>query len=146
MRKSNVLFLCTGNSARSQMAETLLRKYAGDVFDAYSAGTDPQGVNPLAIQALREVDAPTDGLRSKGVREFLGRLPVRYLIVVCPAADHACPSVWTGMAERLFWPFDDPAAAAGTDDQKLRAFSRRARRNRIAHCRMARRAASHRRV
>jgi len=122
MRKQNVLFLCTGNSARSQMAEALLREHAGDVFDAYSAGTNPQGVNPLTLRVLDEVGLPTDGLRSKGVREFLGRLPVRFLIVVCSEADAACPSMWPGMTERLYWPFDDPAAATGDEDERLGKF------------------------
>lgn len=122
MRKSNVLFLCTGNSARSQMAEALLRQHAGDAFDAYSAGTDPQGVNPLTIQALEEIGVPAATLRSKGVKEFLGRLSVRYLIVVCSEADRACPTIWPGMAERLFWPFDDPASALGSTDERMAKF------------------------
>ena len=122
MQKPNVLFLCTGNSARSQMAEALLRNHAGDRFNVHSAGTNPQGVNPLTLRALEEIGLPTDGLHSKSVKEFLGRLPVRYLIVVCTAADQECPTVWPGLAERLFWPFDDPAAATGSDDQRLAKF------------------------
>jgi arsenate reductase len=122
MRKQNVLFLCTGNSARSQMAEAILRKHAGDVFDVYSAGTEPKGVNPLTVRVLNEIGLPTEGLRSKGVNEFLGKLPVRYLIIVCSGADAACPAIWPGMNERLFWPFDDPAAATGSDDERLQKF------------------------
>ena len=74
MHKPNVLFLCTGNSARSQMGEALLRKHAGDRFNVYSAGTDPKGVNPLTIKALEEIGLPTNELRSKGVKEYLGKL------------------------------------------------------------------------
>jgi len=122
MRKPNILFLCTGNSARSQMAEALLRHRAGDRFDVYSAGTDPQGVNPLTIQALAEIGVPTKDLRSKGLKEFLGRLAVNYLIVVCSEADAACPTIWPGLGERMFWPFDDPAAAQGAEDERLAKF------------------------
>jgi arsenate reductase (thioredoxin) len=122
MRKQNVLFLCTGNSARSQIAESLLRKHAGDIFDVYSAGTEPKGVNPLTLRVLGEIGVPTAGLHSKGVKEFLGKLPVRYLIIVCSGADAACPAIWPGMNERLFWPFEDPAAVAGTHEEKLAVF------------------------
>ena len=122
MHKPNVLFLCTGNSARSQMAEALLRMHAGDRFDVHSAGTDPKGVNPLTIKVLEEIGIPTAGLRSKGVTEFLGKLPVRYLIIVCSGADKACPAVWPGTVQRMFWPFEDPAAATGTDGQRLLKF------------------------
>ncbi len=122
MEKSNVLFLCTGNSARSQLAEALLREHGGDSFDVYSAGTNPQGVNPLTIAVLEEVGLPTAGLRSKGVKEFLGRLPVHYLIVVCGEADDACPTIWPGLGERLFWPFEDPAAASGSEETRLAKF------------------------
>jgi arsenate reductase len=122
MRKSNVLFLCTGNSARSQMAEALLRKHDGDRFDVYSAGTEPKGVNPLTVRALEEIGLPTGDLRSKGVTEFLGKLPLRYLIIVCSEADKSCPTAWPGMAERMFWPFEDPAAARGSESERLQKF------------------------
>jgi arsenate reductase len=104
------------------MAEALLRKHAGGVFAAYSAGTAPAGINPLTVEVLDELGLPTSDLRSKGVGEFLGRLPVRYLIIVCSEADRACPTVWPGMAERLFWPFDDPAAATGSHEHRLAKF------------------------
>jgi arsenate reductase len=123
-RNPNVLFLCTGNSARSQLAEALLRKHAGDKFNVYSAGTDPKGVNPLTIKALDEIGVPTNELRSKGVTEYLGKLPVRYLIIVCGDADKSCPTIWPGMMNRLFWPFDDPAAAQGLEEDRLKVFRR----------------------
>jgi len=122
MRKPAVLFLCTGNSARSQMAEALLRRHAGEVFDVYSAGTEPKGVNPLTVQVLDEIGLPTDGLRSKGVTEFLGKVPVRYVVIVCSDADKKCPTIWPGLHKRLFWPFDDPAAATGSADDRLVVF------------------------
>jgi arsenate reductase len=123
-RKSTVLFLCTGNSARSQLAEALLRRLAPEKFDAHSAGTDPKGVHPLTVQVLEEIGVNAAGLRSKGVKEYLGRLPVDYLIVVCSDADQKCPTVWPGTLERMFWPFDDPAAAQGDANERLTAFRR----------------------
>ena len=124
MQKQNVLFLCTGNSARSQMGEALMRKHAGDRFDVYSAGTDPKGVNPLTIKALAEIGIDASSQRSKHLKEYLGRLPVSYLIIVCGEADESCPRIWPGVRNRLFWPFDDPAAATGTDEEKLAEFRR----------------------
>jgi arsenate reductase len=120
--KPVVLFLCTGNSARSQMAEALLRREAGVRFDVYSAGTRPKGIHPLTIEVLREIGIDPSGQRSKNVTELLGEIPVRYLIVVCGEADKECPTIWPGMRERLFWGFDDPAAVMGTDAERLAAF------------------------
>jgi arsenate reductase (thioredoxin) len=120
----SVLFLCTGNSARSQMGEALMRKHGGDRFDVYSAGTDPKGVNPLTIKALAEIGIDASGHRSKNLKEYLGKLPVSYLIIVCGDADESCPRIWPGMRNRLFWPFDDPAAATGSEEEKLATFRR----------------------
>jgi arsenate reductase len=120
----NVLFLCTGNSARSQMAEAILRHRAGDRFSAHSAGTEPKGVHPLTVRVLAESGIATDGLRSKGVQEFLGRMPLRHVIVVCSDADKKCPTAWPGVVDRQFWPFDDPAAAQGSEEQRLAEFRR----------------------
>ena len=122
MTKPTVLFLCTGNSARSQMAESLLRHTAGDRFEVHSAGTEPKGVHPLTIRVLEEIGVNTAGLRSKSVSEYLGRSSINYLIVVCDNADRECPTVWPGMGARLFWPFPDPAATTGTDEEKLEQF------------------------
>lgn len=124
MHKPSVLFLCTGNSARSQMGEALMRKHGGDRFDVYSAGTDPKGVNPLTIKALSEFGIDASGQRSKNLTEYLGKLPVSYLIIVCGDADENCPRIWPGLRNRMFWPFDDPAAAMGTEEQKLAEFRR----------------------
>ncbi len=120
--KPVVLFLCTGNSARSQMAEAFLRREAGDYFEVHSAGTQPKGVNPLTIRVMNEIGCDLSGHRSKGVQEYLDKLPVRYLIIVCGDADKSCPTVWPGVLQRLVWLFDDPAAAQGTEEQKLAKF------------------------
>lgn len=120
--KPAVLFLCTGNSARSQMAEALLRKHAGEHFDVYSAGTAPKGLNPLTALVLEEIGIDAKEHRSKHLREYLGRLPVRYLIVVCSEADRECPTAWPGVVQRLYWPFEDPAAFQGTAEERMAKF------------------------
>jgi arsenate reductase len=120
--RQSVVFICTGNSARSQMAEALLRHLAGDRYDAYSAGLEPKGVHPLTIQALTEAGIGTDGLRSKHVKEFLGRSRVHHAIVVCHSAQKRCPSIFPFSTWTHFWPFDDPAAARGTREQQLAVF------------------------
>lgn len=122
MNKPVVLFLCTGNAARSQMAEALLRHLAGDRFEVHSAGTDPKGVHPLALEVLQEVGVETRGLRSKPLTEYLGKLPVRFLIVVCEQADGKCPTAWPGVVHRLFWPFPDPARDVATRSDSLTMF------------------------
>lgn len=124
MHTTTVLFLCTGNSARSQMAEALLREIGGDRFEVHSAGTDPQGVNPLTVRVLDEIGIDISQQRSKGVKEYLGRLMINYLIIVCDAAEKSCPSIWPGAHERLFWPFEDPAAVQGAEEERLAAFRR----------------------
>lgn len=124
MSKPTVLFLCTGNSARSQMAEAWLRKYAGDQFEVLSAGTDPKGINPLTIEVMKEVGISLDGHRSKSLGEYLGKITVNHVIVVCSGADQECPRVWPFALNRHFWPFDDPAAATGSHEEKLVEFRR----------------------
>lgn len=120
--KPIVLFVCTQNSARSQMAEGWLRHLAGERFDVLSAGVEPGTLNPLAVKAMAEAGVDISGHRAKGLREFLGRTLVAYLIVVCDRAAETCPTVWPGMWERQVWPFADPAAATGDEAQKLAAF------------------------
>ena len=118
-----VLFLCTGNSARSQMAEGLLRAKAGDRLDARSAGTEPaDAVHPMAIEVMREIGIDISEQHTKGVKGFLGRLPVRNLIIVCDGANQRCPSVFPGMLTRDFWPIEDPTAYRGTVEGALRKF------------------------
>jgi arsenate reductase len=117
-----VLFICTGNSARSQMGEALLRHHAGARFEVYSAGTEPKGVNPLTLRVLEEAGVPTRGLRSKSVREFLGKVRMRYAIIVCESAQKSCPRIEPFAVQTLCWPFPDPAAATGTEDERLAVF------------------------
>lgn len=122
MDKPVVLFVCTGNSARSQMAEGLLRHHAGNLFDARSAGTEPKGVNPLAIEAMQEIGVNISQHQSKNVSEVLGGDSIRYAIFVCATADDRCPSLGPFSGKRLYWPFEDPAAATGTHAERLQAF------------------------
>lgn len=120
MKRQSVLVLCTGNSARSQMAEGLLRSMAGDQFDVESAGVAPTAVRPEAIDALREIGIDITSHRSKSVDEFINK-DFDYIITVCDNAKESCP-VFPGSATRIHWSFDDPAAAGGTYDQRLEVF------------------------
>lgn len=120
MLTPRMLILCTGNSARSQIAEGLMRHYAGDEFEVFSAGLDPKGVNPLAIQVMKEIGIDISHHTSKDVRTFLGQ-SFAYLITVCSNAEDRCP-IFPGVFFRLFWPFDDPAAVEGTEAEKLAKF------------------------
>ncbi len=124
MNKAGVLFLCTHNSVRSQMAESLLREYAGARFDVYSAGLDPTEVHPLTLQVLREMGLETASLRAKDTREFLGKVSIRYAIIVCDKAAEAeaCPRLFPFALQELYWPFEDPAAFEGTPDARLEKF------------------------
>lgn len=117
-----VLFLCTGNSARSQMAEAWMRKFGGDRFEVLSAGTEPKGINPLTIKVMDELGFSMAEHRSKSLGEFLGKLTVNHVIIVCAEAEQACPRIWPFALQRHFWPFDDPAANNGSDEEKLNAF------------------------
>jgi arsenate reductase len=117
-----VLFVCTGNSARSQIAEALLRDFGGADFATFSAGTEPKGVNPYTIRVLAEIDVDWSAARSKSVTEFIGQ-PFDYVITVCDRARQSCP-VFPGNHNTLHWGLDDPAEVEGTDEQKLEAFRR----------------------
>jgi arsenate reductase len=120
----SVLFLCTGNSARSQMAEALLRHHAGDTFEVHSAGLEPKGINPYTIRVMDEIGINIRNQRSKSTKEYMGRRAFTYVITVCGDADRNCPqALWaTPGTRKLHWSFDDPAAAEGTDDEKLAKF------------------------
>lgn len=124
MSKPSVLFVCSRNSARSQMAEAFLRKLAGDRFDVRSAGVEAAEVHPLTVRVLEEAGIDASGHRATPITEYLGRLPVHYLIIVCAEADRMCPRTFPGAPERLFWPFDDPAAARGSEEERLAEFRR----------------------
>jgi arsenate reductase (thioredoxin) len=117
-----VLFLCTGNSARSQMAEALLRSYGGADFEVFSAGTDPRGLNPLAVEAMREAEIDIAHQQSKSLEIFLGR-SFDYIITVCDRARDNCPT-FPGDHQRIHWSFDDPAAAGGSDVERRAVFRR----------------------
>lgn len=121
MSEARVLFLCTGNSARSQMAEALLRHAGGERFEAYSAGTEPKDVHPLAVAAMAELGIDISGQRAKSVAEFLGWPPFAFLITVCDDAAANCPA-FPGAGERLHWSLKDPAAAEGSEAERLMAF------------------------
>lgn len=120
--KKRVLILCTGNSARSQMAEGLLRHIAGDRFEVESAGVEPSHVRPQAIEAMREVGIDISGHRSKSADEFIGQ-EFDYVITVCDNANERCP-VFPRKAERIHWSFDDPAKAEGDKKTVLAVFRR----------------------
>ena len=122
MIKSNVLFLCTGNSARSQMAEAFLRHYAGDHFEVFSAGLDPKGINPYTIRVLDEIDLDIRNHTSDSIKIYMGRMNFRYVITVCSHADKNCPTPLWHLGTKLHWPFDDPAAAIGTDEEIMEKF------------------------
>jgi arsenate reductase (thioredoxin) len=115
-----VLFVCTGNSARSVMAEALLRQHGGDAFEVHSAGTEPKGVNPLTLRVLAEAGIDASWARSKSVKEYLGE-SFDYVVTVCDQARESCP-VFPGVHESLHWGYEDPAAAEGTEEERLAVF------------------------
>lgn len=120
--RKRVLILCTGNSARSQMAEGLLRHLAGDRFEVMSAGVSPTQVKPEAITAMREIGIDISSHRSKSVDEFSNE-QFDYVITVCDNANEQCP-VFPGSTKRIHWSFEDPAAAAGDENARLAGFFR----------------------
>ena len=122
MGKPKVLFLCTGNSARSQMAEGYLRRAAGDRFEALSAGLKAKGLNPLAVEAMREIGIDISRQQSKDVVSLLGQ-HIPYVITVCDNARERCP-IFPRTYKFIHWSFEDPAAAEGSHEQKLALFRR----------------------
>ncbi len=122
MDKLKVLFLCTGNSARSQMAEGFLREIGDDAFEAFSAGLDPRGIHPLTIKVMGEEGIDLKSHRSKHLNEYMGKMHFSYVITVCGKADRNCPAVFPGSGKRIHWDFDDPSAFAGSDEEKIARF------------------------
>ena len=120
--KPKVLFLCTGNSARSQMAEGYLRHAGSDRYEALSAGIEPKGLNPLAVEAMTEIGIDITSQRSKDVGLFLGQY-IPYIITVCDNVREKCP-IFPRTYKFLHWGFDDPAEAKGTHDERLAVFRR----------------------
>ena len=121
-RPIRVLFVCTGNSVRSVMAEALLRHHGGDRFEVYSAGTIPKGIYPLTLRVLSDAGIDASGARSKSVDEFLGQ-SFDYVVTVCDQARQVCP-VFPGVHESLHWGYEDPAEATGTEEERLAVFRR----------------------
>jgi arsenate reductase (thioredoxin) len=122
MATQRVLFLCTHNSARSQMAEGLLRERGGDAYEVFSAGTEATAVRPEAIRVMAELGIDIAGQESKRLDRYLGE-PFDWVVTVCNPARESCP-VFPGAPQNLHWEFDDPAAAEGTDEQCLIAYRR----------------------
>jgi arsenate reductase len=120
--KPRVLFLCTHNSARSQMAEGMLRGLAADRFEAHSAGTEATHVRPLAVRAMDEIGIDLSGQESKTLDRYLGE-PFDYVITVCDDANEACP-FFPGAKNRLHWSLEDPAQATGSEEERLGIFRR----------------------
>lgn len=118
--KPKFLFLCTGNSARSQMGEAFLRAYAGEHFDVFSAGLEPKGeILPIIQTVMSEVGLSLENQHSKSVNEYLGKMTFAYTVTVCGGAEEKCPRVFLSMGKHLFWPFEDPAALTGTQEEIL---------------------------
>lgn len=122
MTAIRVLFLCTGNSARSIIGAALLRQVGGEAFDVHSAGTRPKGINPYSVRVLAPLGIDMSAERSKSVDEYVGQT-FDYVITVCDAAAEECP-IFPGAPERIHWSFVDPAAVEGSDEEKLAAFRR----------------------
>jgi arsenate reductase len=119
-QRRRVLFLCTHNSARSQMAEGLLRQLAGDRFEVMSAGTEATHVRPLAIRAMDEIGVDISSQESKTLERYLHE-PFDYVITVCDDANEACP-FFPGASNRLHWSFEDPSRAEGSEEERLAVF------------------------
>ena len=122
MQKQRILVTCVQNSARSQMAEAFFKKHGEDLFEVYSAGLEPAEVNPLAIKVMSEIGINIENYRSKSFKEFLGQLQFSYVIAVCRKMENNCPFVFPVVRNYVFWPFDDPSAAEGSDEEKLIVF------------------------
>lgn len=120
--RERVLFACTHNSARSQMAEGMLRAWAGDRFEAFSAGIEATAVRPEAISVMAEIGIDISHHESKTLQPFLGQ-PFSWLITVCDDARESCPTL-PGVAQQAHWSIDDPSTARGTDEERLEAFRR----------------------
>jgi arsenate reductase len=120
--KPRVLFLCTGNSARSQMTEGWLRHLAGDRYDVCSAGTQPVGLSPGSVEAMAEVGIDIAHHRSKHVAEYATQ-PIDYVITVCDHAKESCPR-WSGAVRLIHWSFDNPAAVTEASEQRRQVFRR----------------------
>jgi arsenate reductase len=120
MAKRRVIFICTHNSARSQMAEAMLREFGGEAFEAFSAGTEAAGIRPETIQVMNEIGLDISGQRSKTIDEFRGQ-SFEWFITVCDQAQQNCP-VLPGVEEVAHWSIEDPSVTDGTPEERLAAF------------------------
>ena len=120
-KQINAIFLCIENRARSQMAEALLRHFAGDRFAVYSAGFDPSPIHPLVYQVMEEEGLDLEGHYPKSVYDFLNKLHFGYVITVCEKAEKKCP-IFPGVGRRMFWPVEDPVAFEGSAEEALEKF------------------------
>jgi arsenate reductase len=120
--KPRVLFVCTHNAARSQMAEALLRHDAGERFEVLSAGVAPTEVHPLTRQVLTDIGLDPSGLHAKNLDDFFARGSIAYAIIVCDQAEELCPRLYPFALQTLHWPFDDPTQAEGSTEERLRTF------------------------
>lgn len=124
MDKQNVIFLCTGNSARSQMAEGFVRALAGERFEAFSAGLEPRDLNQLAVRVMAEKGIDISDHESKSVDLYLGKRNFHHAIFVCRDAEKNCPTAYPFALRRYSWPLEDPAEATGDEKERLKAFRR----------------------
>ncbi|MBN1628789.1 MAG: arsenate reductase ArsC [Thermoleophilia bacterium] len=120
--RTKVLFLCTRNSARSQMAEAFLRHYGGDRYEVHSAGLVPGEVDPMTVQVMAERGLDLSDQQAKGIDRYLGKMLFQYLIIMCAKAEKNCPTVWPGVNERLSWPVEDPGRPAPSEAERLADF------------------------
>jgi arsenate reductase (thioredoxin) len=120
--KPRVLFVCTHNAARSQMAEALLRHYAGERFEVLSAGHSPTEVHPLTRQVLADIGVDSSGLHAKSLDLFFAKVSIAYAIIVCDQGEDGCPRLYPFALHTLYWPFDDPTEATGSMAECLHTF------------------------
>jgi arsenate reductase len=104
------------------MAEAILKRHGGDRYEAYSAGTEPKGINPYTERVMKEIGINVSGQYSKHVKEYMGKIHFAYVITLCDEAEKSCPAIFPGIGQRLHWSFEDPAAFVGLDDEKLAKF------------------------
>ncbi|MDY0162392.1 arsenate reductase ArsC [Desulfobotulus sp.] len=125
VHKRHVIFLCNGNTIRSQMAEGLMNHMAGDRFTALSAGVDPgERVHPMAIAVMEEAGIDMSGHKPKSIKDYLGKEAILHMITVCDKAQQSCPRIWPGLPEgnRHHWMLDNPASVEGSEEERLAAF------------------------
>ena len=123
MKKTRVLFLCSANSCRSQMAEAFLRDYAGEHFEVQSAGMEPaERIHPMARQVMAEVGLDLEGQETSEMEQHLGSVATGYVIIVCGQTAEKCPKTWPGVMQRLVWPFENPVQCDGSEEERREKF------------------------